>query len=256
MQQIKNDKPILFKTPMVQAIQEDRKDITRRCNGLDDINKSPDLYRIPDRFHSENERLNSAGKIYFAHISDESKGITVKAPYGPAGTILWVRETFRKYYHVDEHGYTDFDREIIEHVADNPAPINEVDGDGFAMYNKDGSEKFIPNKPSIHMPKSAARIWLKVISTRAERLHDITEEDCIREGIEFYVRNDERKRYRDYLSKGYENIKWGFPSFESAKESFKSLWVSINGQESWDANPWVFRVEFEVLSTTGKPDNV
>lgn len=220
-------KPILFSTPMVQALLEGRKTITRR------LVKGTALSWLAD-FTPE-------------FVADPENSL---CPYGNAGTILWVRETFRKYYRVDEHGYTDFDREIIDYVADNPSPINEVDGDGFIVYNKDGSEKFIPFKPSIHMPKAAARIWLKVISTRAERLHDITEEDCAREGIEYVRDENGLNRYRHYDSKA-GNEKYYSHAF--AIDSFRSLWVSINGQESWDSNPWVFRVELEVLSTTGKP---
>jgi len=106
-------------------------------------------------------------------------------------------------------------------------------------------------KPSIHMPKSAARIWLKVTELRIERLHNITDQDAIAEGIKrevfpqtgsdcyyFYPCNDLRDdSYIDY-----------------PKTSFYSLWKSINGQESWDSNPWVWVISFEVLSTTGKPN--
>jgi len=246
--------PILFQTEMVQSILAGRKDMTRRTRGLKEINENPDQWVIPHRFHCEKERLTNTGKIAMRNIETDTV-LTLTCPYGKAGDVLWVREAFRKYFHVNEHGYTDFDKEIIDYVADNPEPINEVDGDGFAIYNKDGSEKFIPNRPSIHMPKEAARIWLKVVSVKAERAQDISEEDALREGIQFYV-DDLGKRYKDYTAnaKGYGDPQHDYPTVATAKESFRSLWISINGKESWNVNPWVWVIEYEVLSTTGKPN--
>lgn len=78
----------------------------------------------------------------------------------------------------------------------------------------------------VFMPKSAARIWLQVTDIRAERLWDISQKDAIAEGIEID-------------GKGW-----------------KALWVLIYGQESYDANPWVWVISFNVLSISGKPENI
>lgn len=87
-------------------------------------------------------------------------------------------------------------------------------------------------KPCIHMPKTACRIFLKIKSIRVERLHDISEADAIAEGITL------------------ENLSgdWDHPP----TAEFQNLWKKINGSDSWDANPWVWVIEFEQIS---KPQN-
>lgn len=220
--------PLLFSTPMIQSLLAGRKTMTRRI-----IKDEHVLYNlnvnnfIPEYYHNDKEGW---------------------CPYGQPGDLLWVRETFRKYYQVDKDGYTLFDNEILEYAADNPPLLYLMDGDGAHMYNKDGSEKYVPWKPSIFMPKVAARIWLQVESIRVERLQDITEEDAKAEGVE----TKETKlgpSYLDYQT-GYCN------GLFDAKQSFRSLWFKINGEESWYLNPFVWCVSFKVLSTTGKPKEV
>lgn len=142
--------------------------------------------------------------------------IKIKNRYGQKGDIFWVRETFCKSLDVPGEYY---------YKASNPEVCTE---------DCDGS----PWKPSIHMPKDAARIWLKRTGTRIERLGDISEEDAIAEGIH---------REWDGTAYWYKNYLDTFPSnFKGVpKRSFQSLWNSINGPESWDANPWVWVLEFE-----------
>lgn len=154
--------------------------------------------------------------------------ITVKhCPYGQVGDILYVRETWRKYCFVDSMGYTHFDQEIIEYAADNPGRIYLVDGDGARMYNKDGSEKYVPWRPSIHMPKSACRLYLQITDIRVERLNEISEEDAKAEGVETLG-----------LYPGYD---------VSARGKFEGLWNSINGPDSWDSNPFVWVISFKKI---------
>ena len=93
--------------------------------------------------------------------------------------------------------------------------------------------------PSIHMPRWASRGMYPVTSVRLERLHSITEEDAIAEGVEPVDRDPEGDiLYRDYLDEGYA---W------SAKDSFISLWYTLYGFKSayaWDKNPWVWVIEY------------
>jgi hypothetical protein len=94
-------------------------------------------------------------------------------------------------------------------------------------------------RPSIHMPRWASRINLEVVSVRVERLQDISEEDAMSEGIESWEErgvDDAQDYYRDYVTGGH---------VYNAKDSFRSLWQSINGPGSWEANPWVWVVEFK-----------
>ena len=87
-------------------------------------------------------------------------------------------------------------------------------------------------KPSIHMPKIAAQLWDRITNIQVERLQDITEYDARCEG-------------HDILIHGEDSIAW-----------YKKLWESINGPGSWELNPWVWVIESEILSTTGRPDNL
>lgn len=90
------------------------------------------------------------------------------------------------------------------------------------------------------MPKAAARIFLEVVNVRCERLHDISESDAIAEGV---------YQHSDYGSTGYRH--YGKPEEAltdiDAVWSFETLWESINGKDSWKANPWVWVYEFKVI---------
>jgi hypothetical protein len=96
-------------------------------------------------------------------------------------------------------------------------------------------------KPSIFMPKKKCRIFLEITDVRVERLQDISEEDAIAEGIKKTWINDDIKqcRFKNYINDGKGS--------KSPIDSFNSLWVSINGKDSWKANPWVWVYEFKVV---------
>jgi len=193
------ERPILFSTPMVQGILENRKMMTRRI-----IKPQPLI--------DDNDQIGSSNGI--PAINDYGSCSVIKCPYGKIGDVLWVRETFGYYLDAFLHkaGY-------------------------------DGVFKCVKWKPSIHMPKPFARIWLEIMSISPERLHDISREDCRKEGIEQIGAT-----YRDYETKN--------SSTYNERRSFSSLWNKINGKGSWDANPWVWAISFKVLSTTGKPAGI
>lgn len=135
------------------------------------------------------------------------------ARYQP-GDRLWVRETFL----------------IPDARASNFPPW---------VYAADYTEADRPCtrwKPSIHMPRAASRITLEVTGVRVERLQDISEADAIAEGIEPTMPNPGHWNWRDYLIEGGQT---------HAVLSYKTLWESINGPDSWDLNPWVWVVEFQ-----------
>jgi hypothetical protein len=99
-------------------------------------------------------------------------------------------------------------------------------------------------KPSIHMPKEAARMFLKILNVRVERLQDISNEDCISEGIEIEGTEEEFIFYKNYQ---YADEKHQVP-----RNSFISLWEKINGAGSWNKNPFVWVYEYEIIK---KPEN-
>ena len=202
---------ILFSTPMVQAILQGRKTQTRRV-----IKPQPD------------SEPYFAGKVNMWYAENKPKGLS-DCPYGQPGDLLWVRETWKK-------------ADIPE--ADGPFEYKASLQNPSAEWNKGIW------KPSIHMPKAAARIWLKVKDVRVECLQKISQKDAIAEGIETLGKRSltiDKPYYKNYISDDWENG-WLNPI-----NSFDSLWCKINGEQSWYANPWVWVVEFEVVSTTGKP---
>ena len=98
---------------------------------------------------------------------------------------------------------------------------------------------------SIHMPRAASRITLEIVSVRVERLQDISEEDAIAEGV--YCENVIVSSYYGHHEVGeYLYFFHGGPDegFESAVDAYAALWDSINGEGSWEKNPWVWVIEF------------
>ena len=139
------------------------------------------------------------------------------APYKP-GDILWVRETWSDFY-FEESGY-----------------IYKADEDRV-------SEEF-RWKPSIHMPREAARIFLEVKSIRVERLQDIREKDARAEGIKSCLLH---KEHGGEWCESNGPPFWGSDNIHSTrKKAFSELWDSLNAKRgySWDSTPWVWVIEF------------
>ena len=223
-------KPILFNTEMVRAILDGRKDATRRIvKGF-----------IPDDAVWGYTAFTPKGCISCRGTFADGYGEKFfKLPYQP-GDILYVRETWEHFEccccEGDEHG--NCYREPQQSVLNKSCgcymyrATDEIYGD--ARWH-----------PSIHMPKEAARIWLKVTDVRVERLQDITLDGCHREGI-----NIETSAVTDgeTLNRNHD----------FSLEKFEILWEStikksdIN-RYGWNANPWVWVIEFERCE---KPEGV
>lgn len=216
---LKTAKPILFNTEMVRAILDGRKTNTRRI-----IKTQP-----PKEWHVANLiKSESAGIISVCFSSKK-----VEAGYGylkektkyQVGDYLYIRETFAK---------------ISDYVDVDPS-VGLFDG---YIYKADtNSEHFdLKWRPSIHMPKEAARIFLKVTAVRVERLQDITEEQARLEGV-----NGGCARCGNPAPCGCEE-----PA-PLPVESFVYLWDSVYGWDTdngWLANPWVWVYEFERVEGT------
>jgi hypothetical protein len=156
-----------------------------------------------------------------AHPPGLHEGIL--CPYGQPGDRLWVRETF-----------ADLRGTGIEHRPDPSGPLNRY---AFAADHPPGSngdearkEFGVKWKPSIHMPRAASRITLEITGVRVERLQDISEDDALAEGCSSTaIVHEDGEDYTGHY----------------ASEEYQDLWESINGPGSWDANPWVWVVEFK-----------
>ena len=217
---------------MVQAILNGTKTQTRRVVNNVIIHSN------------ENGTFNFGYKQGFGNnltledLNTEFFGIKGVSPYGKVGDELWVRETWGAPYcdHPRCEGGSKPKRgDKIVYLAD--------DGD---CYQWDG---FIPWRPSFHMPRFASRIQLRITDIRVERLQYISEEEAKAEGVKQLSDGG----YKDYLVSTLNiDASVDEDSEFPAKESFKTLWDSINGEPrkdrtniSWDANPWVWVVEFE-----------
>jgi hypothetical protein len=98
------------------------------------------------------------------------------------------------------------------------------------------------------MPKTACRTWFQLVSVKPERLQDISEDDAIAEGVQKLSYGG--GSYKNYCAKPRKD--GGVSILQHAATSFFSLWDSINGDGSWLANPWVWRIEFKRIE---KPEN-
>lgn len=141
------------------------------------------------------------------------------SPY-QIGQLRWVRENFRLFDHSDECGASD-------HCA--------CPSTGTPIFYADGNDDDSKWTPSIHMPRWASRITLEVTDVRVQRLQDISEEDAKAEGVD---KDDEAC---DHIRQSCEDIGCLGPTF---KCGFADLWCSINGDDSWRANPWLWAVTF------------
>ena len=225
--------PILFNTEMVRAILDGRKTVTRR------LVKPQPTYRL------------TCGQNW------EKLLVAAAAPYQP-GDILYIRETW---------GICNLDNdENIAYIVYKASKNEEDEGCREVRLPNDKFEKMYDSmaenspdwRPSIHMPKEAARIWLKVKGVRVERLQEITEEQTEAEGFQFTppcLSKVSEDSYCDLDGPCTNKIKY---CDMSAGELFgKVLWDSTIKKSDldrygWDANPWVWVIEFERCE---KPEN-
>jgi hypothetical protein len=236
------ERPILFSGPMVRSLLDGSKTQTRRIvkpqPGEDwRPDSMADIHKMVDgEFPMRNGEPIVIG--WGAVNEDGDKGYI--CPYGQPGDRLWVRESVTVHHPTEAYYNADSVR-----VAQN--------GERFPW--KDSAQRRFSSRltrsiPSIHMPRWASRLLLEIVSVRVERLQDITEADAKTEGVvaggrapghaPHIYENDESGRDLDPCNHGDEMFLW--------REGYRTLWESINGPGSWDANPWVWVVEFKRVS--------
>lgn len=216
-------KPILFNTEMVRAILDGRKSCTRRIvKGF-----------IPNDAVWGYTAFTPKGYISCRGTFADGYGEKFfKLPY-QLGDILYVRETWERFecWNCDGDERGNCPKEPKKSVLDKTC--------GCYMYRAtdeiSGDAKW---HPSIHMPKEAARIWLKVTDVSVERLQDIDGKGCVKEGIE----EEPLKAVGDEFAKGMFHDLWDSTIKKSDLDRY-----------GWDANPWVWVIEFERCD---KPEGV
>ncbi len=218
------ERPILFSAPMVRAILEGRKTKTRRVvKGVPEwCDRAGYTCFTPDGYISFRGNYEDKGPCEKF----------IKCPYGKVGDQFWVRETFAITTNVDREKewpsrpHKNFDNDDLASVIYRADGEWEwVDDDGFRTEHSYW-------KPSIFMPRWASRIQLEITGTRVERLQDISEYDAIAEGVgEHWICSDSMPD-NPHLN-------------HNPLSRFIDLWKSINGEQSWNQNPWVWVIEFK-----------
>jgi hypothetical protein len=216
------ERPILYATPMVQAIIASRKTKTRRTKGLEFFNKNTNHYKG----FTHRDGLTWSAK----HIAESVWDLEFKCPFGKVGDLLWVKETSCFVMLEHAHDLLEGQRERTQYVY-----RASVHDDWMIYASQQYSYRWTP---SLFMTKAAARIWLQITDIKIERLKDITEEDAIAEGV--LKVND---GYKNYMTK--PKLISTLSCFDKAYYSFLSLWESINGYESSELNPWVWVITFK-----------
>jgi len=201
-------KPIIFSTPMVQAILAGRKTQTRRVLKPQPVIDAHGMWLWKDCQWMDDG------------LGFPASGIEDYAPYKP-GDILWVRETW-------QHVMDDFDK-CIEGTGEYYYAADGEPGFTYWVDPHTGEHKErMPWRPSIHMPREAARLFLRVTDVRAERVQDISEEDAKAEGVT-----------------AINNSQCGY------RGAFRELWNTLNAKRGfdWYTNSWVWVIRFERLDT-------
>jgi hypothetical protein len=258
------DRPILFSAEMVRAILDGRKTQTRRKMK---VQPYPDSIVTVEHYHQtvidRHGDMQPGKEIFGAHWDDGEFGL--RCPYGAPGDTLWVRESlyiwglWRK-DGLRKNGLPSWRFEEVGQRADsdpNPDLIGTASARNFAPVLK------FWLRPSIHMPRWASRITLRITDIRVERLQNISEDDAKAEGCD-------ARPFPGPWWQGYQNFGNGdlihqqaigetapdwmiepkkmppTPWLDlSARDGFRSIWMGLHGPGAWEANPWVWVVSFE-----------
>lgn len=214
--------PIIFQTEMVRAILEGRKTQTRR--EIKNIHIEDGYAKGTVNFECKKKEFYEAGiNVSRENLNFPFVGLLDLCKYGKVGDLIWVKETWA----IEKRK----EKRLVYKCRLNDFPIE--------------NDRW---KPSIHLPKASSRIWAMIEDIRVERVQDISESDAMAEGVIEY----EDFTFKNYFTKKGLRAEDGV-EIVLAKGSFQSLWISINGQASWDANPWVWVIQYRLLSKTGRP---
>lgn len=189
-------------------------------------------------------------ELMFFRTSPRAEVVTrsydrVTCPYA-VGDRLWVRETYAIEHSVESDQAPPFDdgrplrRRSVDAEYEDPVPewrqahYRATDPAPELSYEVGPDEPRVRWKASIHMPKSWARIWLEVTEVRVELLNNVTEADCIAEGIEPFH--------------GAYTFNGGLHLSDTPTQSFAAQWQALYGPETWEQNPWLWVIDFRRIA--------
>lgn len=225
------ERPILMNGAMVRAVLDGTKTQTRR------IVKDLPNWEITEICSD----AGGTGKWMPNGPSPSGKGMAAGhwrlCPFGRSGDRLWVRETHAQALDVDipagrpvgpigtagSPARSDWKSRYV-YLADGAMPA--------VQWHHVGDSQPIRWTPSIHMPRTASRILLEIVSVRVERLNDCSDADALAEG-----------------TPGGHGVIPSYNYNATPSEHYSHLWESINGAGSWAANPWVWVIEFKRVAT-------
>ncbi|QKZ05874.1 hypothetical protein [Pseudomonas eucalypticola] len=221
------ERPILFSAPMVRAILAGQKTVTRRPvkpYQQPELMEDGTWFAVAQKHPRYGFGVSGADADACAAALAASQCCT----YGRPGDRLWVRETWYCDHIEVQRGPYLQPADMID--------LGQSRADGELVYAADGLEPYEQEqpiwKPSIHMPRWVSRILLEITNVRVERLQAISDEQCVAEGCG--------------VGPGAIGVKLTVPPGASMPQAmFAELWKSINGPSAWDANPWVWVVEFK-----------
>ncbi len=228
------ERPILFSGAMVRAVLAGTKTQTRRICKPAVRHALTAVVEVPDPL----ER----GQVYNGStFGDEEGDLQFASPYGQPGDRLWVKETWRTADTLDALSPSAIADKCLDAGYSKPWAPLQWDADG--QRNKEWSG-FGPGngvvvgpgktRVSIHMPRWASRITLDITDVRVERLQEISVADALAEGVNMHHDHHEKPRTSIY----------------NPVHAYRDLWEQINGEGSWEANPWVWAVSFKRLGAS------
>lgn len=210
---------LMFKAPLVCSMLGDQKLVTRRIADTA-ITMGRDSLLEP-------HRGRKSASVFL--LPEQAQLALQLSPYGQIGDLIYVRETC----HAEE--LPNGQDGVRYHADKSFAPIastHEMADEWCKLHAYRGQRG--ATVPAVHMPKWASRLWLQIDRVRLERLHDITDGDCWREGAISAARPDE---FSVHSVLGIDG-----KAYLSPRGAFSGLWESTGAK--WNANPWVWVYDF------------
>lgn len=241
------ERPILFSGAMVRALLAGTKTQTRRILKVPHENPLGKWEVLP--WGGPNGGRTRDGKTvpYQNVIGHTRTGEVIACPYGEPGERIWVREAFRFPESLDHLSPAQVGEKALAAGYPNPWCPTQFEADGSRRAPQEWRDFVTPPQANeagrlrtgMHMPRWASRITLEITCVRVERLQDISETDAVAEGCSL--------NHNGYYWGGPHPVS-GLKQLATAKGAYQDLWESINGPDSWDANPWVWAIEFRKVT--------